>query len=74
MVQFMVWFIFQFMVQFKVWYMVRGTGGFYLNNIIPLRPFESVLDNVLLDHGGLPCILPFTVHLDLEHLPDTLQG
>ena len=34
---------------------------------------HGVLDNVLLDHGGLPCVLPFAVHLDLGHLPDT-QG
>ena len=34
---------------------------------------KTVLDNVLLDHGGLPCVLPFAVHLDLGHLPDT-QG
>ena len=44
-----------------------------LNHVIPLRPFKTVLHNVLLDHGGLPCVLPFTVHLDLGHLPDT-QG
>ena len=30
-------------------------------------------DNVLLEQGGLPCVLPFVVHLDLGHLPDT-QG
>ena len=34
---------------------------------------KTVLDNVLLDHGGLPCVLPFTVHLDLGHHHDT-QG
>ena len=32
-----------------------------------------VLDKVLLVHGGLPCVLPFAVHHELEHLPDT-QG
>ena len=30
-------------------------------------------DNVLLEHGELPCVLPLAVHLDLEHLPNT-QG
>ena len=45
----------------KPWFMVHGS------------PFKTVLDNVLLDHGGLPCVLPFSVHLDLGHLPDT-QG
>ena len=24
----------------------------------------------ILEHGGLPCFLPFAVHLDLGHLPD----
>ena len=33
----------------------------------------DVLDNVLLEHVGLPCVLPFAVHLDLGHFPDT-QG
>ena len=41
--------------------------------MVPLGPFKTVLYNVLLDHGGLPCVLPFAVHLDLGHLPDT-QG
>ena len=35
-----------------------------------LKPF---FDNVLLPHGGLPNVLPLSVHLDLEHLPNT-QG
>ena len=30
-------------------------------------------DNVLLELGQLPCVLPLAVHLDLGHLPDT-QG
>ena len=30
-------------------------------------------DNVPLEHGGLPCVLPYAVHLDLGYLPDT-QG
>ena len=42
---------------------LSGTGGFYLNHIIPLRPFKSVLDNVLIKHGGLPHVLPLAVHL-----------
>merc|ERR1719468_1028113 len=29
---------------------LRGTWGFYLNHLIPLRPFKSVFDNVLLEH------------------------
>ena len=31
------------------------------------------IDDVLLEHVGLPHVLPPTVHLDLEHLPKT-QG
>ena len=34
---------------------------------------KSDLENVLLKHGGLPCILSFAVHLDLGHLLET-QG
>ena len=34
---------------------------------------NSILHNVLLEHGELPCVLPYDVHLDLEHLSDT-QG
>ena len=33
--------------------------------------FLSVLHNVLLDHDGLLCFLPFAVHLDLGHLLNT---
>ena len=32
---------------------LRSTWGFYLNHLIPLRPFKSVFDNLLLEHGGL---------------------
>ena len=28
---------------------------------------HGVLNNVLLEHGGLPFIFPFKVHLDFEH-------
>ena len=52
-----------------LWYLRH----FYLKHVIPLRPFKTVLDNVLLDHGGLPCVLIFAVHLDFGHLPVT-QG
>ena len=47
---------------------LRSTWGFYLNHLIPLRPFKSVFDNVLLEHGGLHCVLPCAVHPDLEQL------
>ena len=32
---------------------IRSTWGLYLNHLIPLRPFKSVFDNALLEHGGL---------------------
>ena len=47
--------------------------GYQMDQSLSLRLIKSVLDNVLLEHGGLPCVLPFAVHLDLGHLPDT-QG
>ena len=34
---------------------------------------HGVLNNVLLEHGGLHCVLPCIVHPDLGHPPDT-QG
>ena len=33
----------------------------------------SVLDNDLLEHGGLHCVLPCAVHPDLGHPPDTQE-
>ena len=42
---------------------LRSTWGFYLNHLIPIRPFKNVFDIVLLVHGGLPHVLPFAVHL-----------
>ena len=55
---------------------LRVTWGFYLNHVhqsLSLRLIECALHYVLLEHGELPCVLPFDVHLDLGHLPDT-QG
>ena len=39
---------------------------------IPLSPFKSVFDNVLLEHGGLPHVLPLAVHLIF--LPEQVEG
>ena len=47
------------------------TQGYQLDQSLSLRLIKIVLDDVLLEHGGLPCVLPFAVHLDLGHLPDT---
>ena len=51
---------------------LRNTLGFYLNHLIPLRPFKSVFDNVLLEHGGLPHVHPLSVHLIF--LPEQVEG
>ena len=32
---------------------------------------HGVFHNVLLEHGGLPCIFPFNVHFDFGHHCDT---
>ena len=53
---------------------LRVTWGFYLNHVhqsLSLRLIECARHNVLLEYGELPCVLPFDVHLDLGHLPDT---
>ena len=40
---------------------------------IPLRPLKTVLNNVLLEHVGLHCVLPYAVHPDLGHPPVTQE-
>ena len=50
--------------------------SFNLNNVHQsqsLRVIEFAHHNVLLEYGELPCVLPYTVHLDLGYCPDT-QG
>ena len=44
-----------------------------LHQSLSIRLIEFALHYVLLEHGELPCVLSFDVHLDLGHLPDT-QG
>ena len=51
---------------------LSGTWGFHLN-VILLRPIKTVLDNVLLELGGLHCVLPCAVHPDFGHPPDTQE-
>ena len=64
---------------YGTWFMVSlimfffNMVDFYLNHVIPLRPFKTVLDNVLLEHGGLHCVLPCAVHPDLGHPPDNQE-
>ena len=55
----MVVFMVLFMVWFMVWFMVLVSGTQF---IVP-----GVFLNVLLEHGGLPCIFPFNVYLDFGH-------
>jgi len=61
-----------FIVSLTIFLTLRSTWGFYLNHLIPLRPFKSVFDNVLLEHGGLPHVLPLAVHLIF--LPEQVEG
>ena len=49
------------------------TQGYQLDLSLQLRLFRCVFDNVILEHGEIPCVLPLAVHLDLGHLPDN-QG
>ena len=42
-------------------------------SVIADGPFKSVFDDVLLEHGGLHCVLPCAVHPDLGHPPDTQE-
>ena len=39
----------------------------------PDRCWQGQSQNSDFEHGGLPCVIPFAVHIDLGHLPDT-QG
>ena len=52
-------------------YGVGMIQGYQLDQTLSLRLIKSVPDNFILEHSGLPCVLPFAVHLDLGHLPDT---
>ena len=41
------------------------TQGYQLDHQLSLRLLEPFFDNLLLEHGGLPGILSFAVHLDI---------
>ena len=47
--------------------------GFFSWFGIPVRPLKTVLNNVLLEHVGLHCVLPYALHPDLRHPPDTQE-
>ena len=44
---------------------VLKAQGYQLVHSLSLRPLKPFFDNVLLEHGGLPHVLPLTVHLSL---------
>ena len=46
--------------------------AFDRNNPMNFRLLKPFFDNVLLEHDGLPCVLPPAVYLDLGHLHETL--
>ena len=48
-----------------LWFMVHGSvHGVVVYGLVDdlVQLFETILDNVLLEHGGLPRIFPLTVH------------
>ena len=57
----------------KPWVRVHGFDDGFVRGLVHGLWYmvDGVLQNVLLEHGGLLCIFPSTVHLDLGHLPET---
>ena len=47
----------------SIWLWLRHSG---LPTGLSLRLIKNILHNVLLKHGGLPCVLPSAVHLDMR--------
>ena len=39
------------------------TRGYQLDQLLSLRLLKPLFDNILLEHGGLPHVLPLAVHL-----------
>ena len=67
-------------IWFGVWYLFFHVKGCVLSWQGQAQEFWTLafglgtyFDNVLLDLGEPPCVLPLAVHLDLRHLPET-QG
>ena len=44
-----------------------------MDHSLSLKCFKTFIVNVLLDHGGLPHVLPLAVHLDLGFGAGTLD-
>ena len=57
----------------KPWFMVNGLSYGSVHGFVYGTRFivHGVFHNVLLEHGGLPCIFPFNVHFDFGHHCDT---
>ena len=56
---------------------LRSTWGFYLNHehqSLSLRLIECARHNVLLEHGELPCVLPYAAPVPLELIWLDLTG
>ena len=45
-------------------------SGYQLDHLLSLRLLKPFFDNVLLEHGGLPQVLPLAVHLDFSDNPE----
>ena len=59
-------------------FLVKSIGEVHLYLIfvhqsLSLRLIKNVLGNVLLEHVGLHSVLPYAVHPDLGHPPDTQE-
>ena len=52
---------------------VHGLDHGLVNGLVSGTRFivHGVFQNVLLEHGGLPCIFPFNFHFDFGHHYDT---
>ena len=57
----------------KPGFMVNGLAYGFVHGFVYGTRFivHGVFHNVLLEHGGLPCIFPFNVHFDFGHHCDT---
>ena len=48
----------------NIFYEFRMTQGYQLDHLLSLRVLKPFCDNVVLEYGGLPHVLPLNVHLD----------
>ena len=45
-------------------YELKMNQGYQVDHLLSLRLLKTFCDNVLLEHGGLPHVLPLAVHLE----------